>query len=91
MDVDFQDRTLLKIITDCKFNDLLASDKVIVLLDEIWEGEETYDCDGRVTDFSLLTYLASAPIKKLPGKSISVSELLSNNFTANVTTEKFWY
>ena len=91
MDVDFHDRTMLKVITDKKFAGLFASEKVHVLLDEIWEGEETYDCDGRITDFSLLTFLASAPIKRLPGKQIKVSELLSNNFTANVSTEKFWY
>ena len=91
MDKDFHERTMLKIITDKKFSGLFSSDRVHVLLDEIWEGEETYDCDGRITDYSLLTYLASAPIKKIPGKLVKVSGILNNNFTANVSTEKFWY
>ena len=37
------------------------------LLDSLWEGKYSYDCDGNITDYSLLTFLASDSVKKLPG------------------------
>ena len=68
----------------------MTNPKINILLSEIWVGKNTYECDGRITDFSLLTYLANAPIRKLPGKRIAFKELLSNNFTPTVDEEKFW-
>jgi len=91
LDVDFRDRTVLKIITMNDFALLMGDEKVAILLDEIWVGKNTYECDGRVSEFSMLTYLAKAPIKKLPGKKISLSQLLSNNFKVSIDEEKFWY
>lgn len=91
LDIDFKDRTVLKIITSNGFAPLMQNSKVNILLEEIWVGKNTYECDGRITDFSLLTFLAKAPIKKLKGKKISPSELLSNNFKVSINEEKFWY
>ncbi len=90
-DTDFKDRTLLKIISQGGFEPLFKDDKVNVLLNQIWEGKRSQECDGQTTDFSIINYLFSAPIKKLPGKELTASQLLSNNFEANVTTEKFWF
>jgi hypothetical protein len=67
MDVDFLDRTVLKLITSNGLEALLRDEKVFALIDELWVGKATNECDGRVTDFSLLSYMSSAPIKKLPG------------------------
>jgi len=67
MEVDFLDRTALKIITDMGYEPLLRDPKVAALLEELWVGKQTYECDGRTADFSMLTFLLSAPIKKLPG------------------------
>jgi hypothetical protein len=39
----------------------------------------------------MLTYLSRAPIKKLPGKTLTATELLSNNFQAHIDGEKYWY
>jgi hypothetical protein len=91
LDIDFKDRTVLKIITQNGFAPLMQNPKVNILLEEIWVGKNTYECDGRITDFSLLTFLANAPIKKLKGKKISPSELLNNNFKVSINEEKFWY
>lgn len=84
MDNDFLDRTTLKLITDFEYEPLLKDVKVSGLLDELWVGKNSYECDGRVTDFSMLTFLSSAPIKKLPGKKIEPKALLSNNFKASI-------
>jgi hypothetical protein len=45
-DSDFMDRTVLKIATMNGFSELCISDKVGVLLEEIWQGKKTYECDG---------------------------------------------
>lgn len=91
LDIDFKDRTVLKIITLNGFAPLMQNTKVNILLDEIWVGKNTYECDGRITDFSMLTFLASAPIKRLKGKKISPLEHLNNNFKVSINEEKFWY
>lgn len=68
MDTDFKNRTVLHLITYEGYARLMSNDKIAALLDELWVGESTYACDGRISDFSMLTFLAGAPIKKLPGQ-----------------------
>lgn len=89
LETDFLDRTTLKLITDYEFEPLLKDNKVSALLDELWVGKQSYECDGRITDFSMLTYLVSAPIKKLPGKKLEPQALLSNNFKVSINEESF--
>lgn len=91
LDIDFKDRTVLKIITSNGYVELMQNEKVSILLEEIWVGKHTYECDGKFIDFSLLTFLLNAPIKKLPGKTITPMELLSNNFKVSINEEKFWF
>lgn len=84
MDTDFRDRTVLKNITIFDFEKLLHTYKVNILLEDLWEGVNTRECDGTLSHFSMLTYLASAQVRKLPGRSIKVSELFTNNFVVNI-------
>lgn len=67
MDSDFLDRTVLKLITDYEYEPLLKDNKVSALLDQLWIGKASYACDGRITDYSKMNFLASSPIKNLPG------------------------
>ena len=59
---------------------MMADAKIGALLDELWVGKLSYECDGRKDCYSMLTYLAKAPIKKLPGQTIQFSQLLASNF-----------
>lgn len=59
-ETDFSDRSVLKIICENEYELLMKDPKVSDLLDLLWVGKNTYDCDGRVTDFSLLSYLSIA-------------------------------
>jgi hypothetical protein len=68
MDVDFKNRTVLNLISTYRYVPLMGDEKVSVLLDELWEGKLTYECDGRVSYFSKLTFLVNDNIMKLPGK-----------------------
>lgn len=77
LDTDFRDRTILKIVTDNGFQPLFISYKVNVLLQEIWEGKNSYECDGQITDFSLINYLASTKAQKIPGKKFTFRELVT--------------
>jgi DNA-binding PadR family transcriptional regulator len=48
LDRDFRNRTVLKIISENKFYPLLSSEKVNRLINELWVGSKTYQCDGRL-------------------------------------------
>lgn len=69
LDTDFFDRTTFKHITDYGYEQLCGDFKVKALLDSLWIGQ-SYDCNGSITDFSMLTYLMNAPIRKLPDSEI---------------------
>jgi hypothetical protein len=70
----------MKIISSNGYEPLFASYKLNILLDEIWEGKNTFDCDGQLENYSMITHLAKSPIHKVPNKRMRVGELLSNNF-----------
>lgn len=89
MDTDFLDRTVLKLITDYEYEPLLRDNKISALLDRLWIGKSSYQCDGRITDFSKLHFLASSPIKMLPGTKIEFEALLGNNFKVFVNDQSF--
>jgi hypothetical protein len=59
MDTDFKGRTVLHLITHSGYVNLMSDDKISVLLDQLWKGRETYYCDGKLTDFSSLTVMAT--------------------------------
>jgi hypothetical protein len=69
----------------------LSSSKVLALLDCIWEGEGTNECDGSLYDFSLITYLAGSDVVYIPGKPFSFKEVLTNNFQAETKDKGFWF
>lgn len=48
----------------------MANERVTALIDKLWVGQATYDCDGKDEDFSKLAFMARAPLKKLPGQKI---------------------
>jgi len=70
MDEDFKDRAVLNIIVVNGYAELMSDPKVIQLLDELWGGTLTYACDGKLQNFSMLSFVAGAPLKKLPGQSL---------------------
>jgi len=81
LDSDFKDRTLLKIITMNKFDKLFENYKVSVIIEEVWQGKYTFECDGEIKDISLLTHLADSPIKRIKNQRIDFSSLIFNGFS----------
>jgi hypothetical protein len=65
LDVDFFDRTTFKHITDYGYSDLMSDPKVTQLLQRMWAGE-SQKCNGSPADFSMMAYLATAPVRRLP-------------------------
>jgi hypothetical protein len=70
METDFKNRTVLHIITTFGYEPLMRDEKVSVLLDELWEGKLTYECDGAISYYSKLTYILNNQITKLPGRKV---------------------
>lgn len=60
-ETDFLDRTVLKMITQNQYEPMMKNHRISDLLDLLWVGKNSQnDCDGRVANFSLLTYLSVA-------------------------------
>ena len=47
LQTDFLNRSLLKLITYYGFKPLIRDDKVKALLDELWIGKSSNECDGK--------------------------------------------
>ena len=92
MDTDYLDRTAMKHITDYEHVPLFASDTIDAFLDELWVGKESYECDGRTTDFSMLAYMSMANIRNLTGQKINHSVLWGPHIQPDsVLEENFWF
>lgn len=91
MDLDFRNRTLFNVVSTYSLQTFIMSSKVNALLDSIWEGVHTNECDGSLDDFSMLTYLAASDVVEIPGRKLSVKELLTNHFVAQISGTKFWF
>ena len=89
MDQDFKDRTVLHLISYNNFSELMSDPKVTVLLDNLWQGKLAAKCDGRVSDYSMLTFMANDPVRKLVGQNISFLDLLGTKFKPNVHIESY--
>jgi hypothetical protein len=62
MGQDFKNRTVLHLITYNGYAPLLSGNKMAALIDELWVGKLSYNCDGRTERFSKLTFLVTAPV-----------------------------
>jgi hypothetical protein len=76
MQPDFNDRTVLKLITELKLEPLMLGDSVAKLLEQLWVGKLSDECDGKISDFSKLNFLGDMLISKLPGQDIDIYALL---------------
>jgi hypothetical protein len=72
LDEDYMGRTVLHIIVKNGNEQLMTDTKVIALLDELWAGEVSYKCDGKMQNWSMLTFIAGAPLKNLPGQEVDI-------------------
>ena len=70
MEADFKDRTVLKLIVTNQFEPLLKHDRVLALLNQLWVGKLQQNCNGMPTDYSMLQFISTAPIKKLKNQDI---------------------
>lgn len=91
LDTDFRGQTLLRIIVNLELEPLLKSQKVEELIEKLWTGKDTYECDGRTPYFSKLAYISKTSLKFLPGKDFTINDLIKQDFDQNIANEKFWY
>lgn len=91
MESDFKDRTVLKLIVAYGFEPLLKDDRVMVLLNQLWVGKPQEMCNGMPTDYSMLSFISSAPIKCLPGQDIEMNSILSNKYGIGYSDQCFTF
>ena len=56
----------------------------IALLDELWGGTASYNCDGKMQNWSMLSFILGAPLKNLPGQEMKMTDLLTAGFKKNL-------
>lgn len=66
MDKDYKNRTVINIIIENEYHDLLENDKINTLLDSLFIGKEPFKCDGRIRDFSSITHILCKSLNKMP-------------------------
>lgn len=91
LDTDFQGRTLLRIIVDNSQEDLVKWLKIDDLIERIWTGKDTFECDGRLAYYSKLKFLSKTSLRILPGKEFSLKDLIKQGFEIQTHGENFWY
>ncbi|CAI2360713.1 unnamed protein product [Moneuplotes crassus] len=91
MATNFKGQTLLRIIVNLDLEPFVQSQKVEELIETLWTGKETYECDGTDSYFSKLTYISTSSLRFLPGKDFTLKELVDQDFEYQYNDEKFWY
>jgi hypothetical protein len=91
MERDFLDRTVLNIITDNSLKPFIVIGKLRFLLDKIWDGKESDMIDGKVSHFSKTKYLLNHEIKRLKDVTVSIRDILGDNFKANIEDYNFMF
>ena len=89
MDKDFQQRTVIKIITEKSFESLMDENdpKAENLIVMIWDGKEATRCDGNIYGYSNLMHIITSRAKKMSGKSTSLIQMVSNYFEPNFNVD----
>ena len=89
MDKDFQDRTVIKIITENSFESLMdeMDPKAENLIVMIWHGKEATRCDGNIYGYSNLMHIITSRAKKISGTATSFLQMVSNYFEPNFNVD----
>lgn len=84
-DTDFRGRSLLKIITDLKFEPLMDENdpKAENIMMSIYQGKETTKCDGNIKGYSLIYHVITTKHKKIAKDEFRWFVYLKNYFEPN--------
>lgn len=88
---DYKKRTLIHIVIKYQLHSYLKSMKTTILLDSIWDGIYAADCDGDMNDFSSMLYLLQSSAHYIPGRDMSLKDLLTNQFKVQTESFKYWF
>jgi len=90
MDTDFRGQTLLRLIVNLDLEPLVTTQKVEELIEKLWVGKDTYECDGTLKYFSKLGYLSHNSFRILPGKEFTMEDLVKQDYSPQLD-ENFWF
>ena len=90
-ELDFKERSILRLATDNGLEPVIKSLKVEELIETLWTGKESFECDGRISWYSKLFYINETNLRFLNGKTFTIKDLISQNFRVQTEDEKFWY
>lgn len=90
MDTDFQNRTVLKIITSCQLESLMSEEdpKAENIMNNIYIGKEATKCDGNIYGISTFMHIIAAKPKKPDNENEFIKMITADfeyNFDVNYT------
>jgi hypothetical protein len=90
-DTDFSGRSVLYIICECGFQQLMSEDdpKAENLISQIWEGSESTKCDGSMIGYSNLMHIFSSQATKATSENTSFLEIVTMKFKLNLGVDYF--
>lgn len=88
MDVDYQNRTVLKIITSCKFGALMSEEdpRAENIMKNLYVGKEANMCDGNIYGYSTFMHILSSKPKKAAEEKDSKDDG-KNKFMSMITID----
>lgn len=90
MDKDFENRTVLKIITSCKFAELMHEDdpKAENIMGQIYVGKESTQCDGNIYGYSTFMHILTQKPKKIAeGSNVAFMDMITIDFKYKIDVD----
>ena len=83
-DVDFSNRSVLKIITSCKFEALLSIEDPNAenLMNNMYVGKGANKCDGNILGFSTLMHILATRPNKQESMNVHFIDMITCGFNA---------
>lgn len=88
LDTDFQNRTVLKIITSCQLEALMSEEdpKAENVMKKVFIGNEATKCDGSMVGFSNFMHILTTKPKKMD-ENETFMEMITIAFEPNFTVD----
>jgi hypothetical protein len=82
LDTDFQNRTVLKIITYCKFEALMSESdpKAENIMNNIYIGKEATKCDGNIYGYSIFMHILTQKPKMAKQENNDFFKMITIDF-----------
>eukprot|EP00347_Sterkiella_histriomuscorum_P020408 403337919 len=91
LDEDMKYRSVLTAIISNNFQELTQNEKIDTFLNEIWHGQQYYECNGTLQDFSVMYHIFQSQADMIQSQQYSFWRLFTNNFVYFGDKQRFFW